>query len=1463
MCLSVLAAEAPVSIIDRDNNPPLVTIRQFLDGDRGWSETNLLKLQGVVTASLSDNSYFLQNGDAGVYIFHRPVPALRVGEWVEVTGHPSLGNLKPLLDGIAVRSLGTRGLPPAVAVTFAEAMSGQHHMRLIRIRGRLAEERPHGGRSLVLNAGGSTNSFLVNLEALPDYEKVSKIKPGSLLELTGVGSLRPDATGKRPVSLTVFARSAPDVVVVIGPPWWTQERMLAGLGIALGSGGLALLWVWTLRRQVRRQTTDLRARLEQETALELRYRQLFDANPHPMWVYDLETLGFLAVNEVAILQYGYSRGEFLGMTIKDIRPPEDVPTLLKNVARIETGLDRAGTWRHRKKDGRVIEVEITSHTMDFDGRRAALVLAHDVTERHRAEADLRASQERLATVFRASPDSIMIVRVSDERIVEVNPAFTRVTGFAGDEVKGRTTGEINLWMVPEERIASIAQVKQNGSASNVESKLRTKSGRVITVLGSGERIEFGGEPCLLSVARDITDRKEAEDALRRSEASLAGAQRVASLGSWELDLTDLSHVDRNPLTWSDEVFRIFGCEPGGLEVSNENFFRAVHPDDRQHVRQAMSEALAQRSPCDIEHRIIRPDGTERVVHEYSEMTFEPESGRPLRMMGVVQDITERKRADEALRESQQRFEELVSSVEGIVWQADARTLQFTFVSQQAERLLGYPVARWSEPGFWTAHLHPDDRAWVPEYCQHATVELRNHEFEYRMLATDGRVVWLRDIVTVVSEQGQAQFLRGIMVDITARKAAEEESRRTLTTLQLFIDSVPGYVSYVDADQRYQMVSLSYEQWFGCKRSEIVGRRLAELHPAAVYEEMRSYVEQSLTGQSVRYERCLPGLDGQPHWFDIRYIPRATKDGKVPGFFALVFDITKAKEAGEALRESRERLDGILDSLDDVVWSSTPDGSQMLYLNPAAEKIYDQPIAKFFANPHFRQEVIHPDDRAAVGAAFEELQRSERFASEYRIIRPDGTVRWLRDRGRFVKDATGRTVRLDGIGTDITTQREAEERIRNINVELEQRVQERTTQIDRLYRRQAALAEIEMAVNQPHELQQVLDRAVAVGSEGLGTRGGASIILWDGQQENFTVSASSLPGQPAQMATERVRRTGGASRWIVDHLQPVVVPDIREDPFRANSMLPEFGIKSYAGVPLLFEGKALGVFYLMHDQPRPFASEDVAFMEAIASRVAVAIFKVRLYEQVQGVNRIFQQRTAELQAANKELEAFSYSVSHDLRAPLRAIGGFSNILQQEFSSRLDEKGLRYLDRIRAGADRMGALIDDMLKLSRLSRAPLNRVPVDLTLLVQGILMELQTAEPARQVEAIVAPDLKATADPTLLHAALQNLVGNAWKYTGRRPQARIKFDAFDREGERVFFIRDNGTGFDMAYANKLFGAFQRLHRSDEFEGNGIGLATVQRVIHRHGGRVWAEASVDQGATFFFTLAPKFEPNLLNP
>jgi len=245
------------------------------------------------------------------------------------------------------------------------------------------------------------------------------------------------------------------------------------------------------------------------------------------------------------------------------------------------------------------------------------------------------------------------------------------------------------------------------------------------------------------------------------------------------------------------------------------------------------------------------------------------------------------------------------------------------------------------------------------------------------------------------------------------------------------------------------------------------------------------------------------------------------------------------------------------------------------------------------------------------------------------------------------------------------------------------------------------------------------------------------------------------------------------------------------------------------------------------------------------------------QEVAALNQTLEKRVAErtmqLEAVNKELETFAYSVSHDLRTPLRSIDGFTTILQESYAEQLNAQGQNYFRRIRAATQRMSDLIDDLLKLSRTVRSEMNFVTVNLSELAHAVAKELQDSTPDRKVTFSIAPNMIVRADATLMRTVLENLLGNAWKFTGKREKdARIEVGNTTDIGNAVYFVRDNGVGFDMKYADKLFGTFQRLHAITEFEGTGIGLANVQRIIHRHSGKVWANATLGQGATFFFTL-----------
>jgi len=354
-----------------------------------------------------------------------------------------------------------------------------------------------------------------------------------------------------------------------------------------------------------------------------------------------------------------------------------------------------------------------------------------------------------------------------------------------------------------------------------------------------------------------------------------------------------------------------------------------------------------------------------------------------------------------------------------------------------------------------------------------------------------------------------------------------------------------------------------------------------------------------------------------------------------------------------------------------------------------------------------------------------------------------------------------------------------------------------------------------------------------------------------------VSVDARTGNVLECNETLVRAVGWAKEQIIG--RPVLElyhPDSADAARRAFAMFLETGTVDGAELRLQrADGSALDVSLsvtaVRDDNGRIVRSRsswrDISEKKALERQV------VEREEQVRAANVQLLHTNQHLEAANKEIEAFAYSVSHDLRQPLRAIDGFSRLLMDRHAAALEPTAKNYLERVRAGAQRMGALIDDILRLSRITRAEMRIAPVDLTKLARETVEELHVAEPGRSATWEIAEGLVVEADPILMRAVLQNLLGNAWKYTGRREHARIELGAIPGN-EPTYFVRDNGAGFDMRYADKLFGAFQRLHGVEEFPGTGVGLATVQRIVHRHGGRIWAEAAVDEGAAFYFTLAP---------
>jgi two-component system sensor histidine kinase/response regulator len=378
----------------------------------------------------------------------------------------------------------------------------------------------------------------------------------------------------------------------------------------------------------------------------------------------------------------------------------------------------------------------------------------------------------------------------------------------------------------------------------------------------------------------------------------------------------------------------------------------------------------------------------------------------------------------------------------------------------------------------------------------------------------------------------------------------------------------------------------------------------------------------------------------------------------------------------------------------------------------------------------------------------------------------------------------------------------------------------------------------------------------------------NILLVDDQPANLVALEAMLQGLGQNLVKAESGRE--ALKWLLTHEFAVILLDVKMpemDGFETATLIRQRDKSRHT--PILFltavdstqtqvvRGYAVGaVDYLVKPVVPEFVRSKVAVFVELAKKTELLKRQAQLLAESEQAARHLAETRAELvrdlEHKNRELESFSYAVSHDLRAPLRRIDSFSRAVLESQGDRLDESGQRFLARVREASQHMSQLIDDVLYLSRVSRADLREQEVDLSSLAGLVLSRLKESEPERRVELKIRPGVVVTGDGQLLRIALENLLENAWKFTAKESDSRIEFGMAHASGEPTYFVRDNGAGFDMIYADRLFGPFQRLHPQNEFPGSGIGLATVQRIIHRHGGRVWAEGLVGQGATFHFTL-----------
>ena len=1005
---------------------------------------------------------------------------------------------------------------------------------------------------------------------------------------------------------------------------------------------------------------------------------------------------------------------------------------------------------------------------------------------------------------------------------------------------------------------------------------------------------------LAALRQQIIERKRVEQERDRLAAVLEAATDYVCMSDLEAHISYINRAGRTILGIRDNTTL-------DLDIPD------IHPRwAAELILKQGIPATKQRGTWQGETALLSPGGEEIPVSQVIQAHYD-ERGRISFLSTIMRNISDLKKAQKALAESENRYRLLIEYAPEAITVLDVDTGYFVDANANALNLFGLSRREFlrRDPLTMSPFIQPDGRP--SKECALEKIQEALHggapSFEWIHLNAEGREIFC-EVRLLRMHAGGRNLIRGSITDIGERKNAEKALRIRDNALRTSLNAI----TMADMDGNLTYVNDAFlALWKYDQAAEVLGKPFISLWRNV---DQAQEVIATLSTSRPSWRGAMAGLkkDGELFEADLSASLAFGDNGEPIALMASFLDITESKR----IQSELQLIKTTLDLTHDCVFMFDPETMKFFYVNKGAvdhvgysveemlqmtpldiKPQFDLPAYRAIlepmlsgATPAIYFETLHrhkdghdidveialqyvspPNEQARFIAIVRDITQrkvAERKLKEqeafYRgVIEASADCFWLFDNEGHILQASDNYIERSGYNHEELLGM----RIRDVEAQLNaEQISERIQQI---------MIAKHALFESRHRAKNGTIWPVEVSTVFLPIAGGRFFSFIRDITERKRVENQLRASEASLKEAQRLARLGN---WALDLTNNEL--SWSEEVFRIFEIDPsEFGASYQAFLDTVHpeDRSLINTAYLdsvanhssydivhrllmadgrikyvhergetVYEQGRPVRS--IGTVQDV-TQAKLADEELRLYRN--HLESMVQQRTTELEAVNQELEAFAYSVSHDLRAPLRALDGFSQALLEDYGDRLDRTGVNYLNRVRAASQRMGNLIDDLLKLSRITRAPLKRSRIDLSELARTVVRQLREAAPEQQVEIKLEPNLRVTGDAGLLKIALENLLGNAWKYSAKQANPCIEFGSRVQEGKTVYYISDNGVGFDMQYADKLFGAFQRLHHRDQFEGNGIGLATVNRIIRRHGGRIWAESEPNKKTTFYFTLA----------